>query len=84
MKRKHPELPDRYDAFLQELKERIRGAQVRAALSVNRELVLLYWRVWRAKAQAYAGLCRRTPTINLCNRSLHNCPGDTMSEFLKW
>ena len=43
MKRKHPELPDRYDAFLQELKERIRSAQVRAALSVNRELVLLYW-----------------------------------------
>lgn len=43
MKRKLPELPDRYQAFLQELKERIRGAQVRAALSVNRELVLLYW-----------------------------------------
>jgi hypothetical protein len=33
MKRKHPELPDRYDAFLQELKERIRSAQVRAALA---------------------------------------------------
>ena len=47
MKRKHPELPDRYDAFLQELKERIRGAQVRAALSVNRELVLLYWGIGR-------------------------------------
>ena len=47
MKRKHPELPDRYDAFLQELKERIRNAQVRAALSVNRELVLLYWGIGR-------------------------------------
>lgn len=47
MKRKHPELPDRYDAFLQELKERIRSAQVRAALSVNRELVLLYWGIGR-------------------------------------
>jgi len=47
MKRKHPELPDRYDAFLQELKERIRGAQVRAALSVNQELVLLYWGIGR-------------------------------------
>ncbi|MBZ5523518.1 MAG: PDDEXK nuclease domain-containing protein [Acidobacteriia bacterium] len=43
MKRNHPELPDRYHTFLQELKERIRSAQVRAALSVNRELVLLYW-----------------------------------------
>jgi len=47
MKRQHPELPDRYDAFLQELEERIRGAQVRAALSVNRELVLLYWGIGR-------------------------------------
>jgi predicted nuclease of restriction endonuclease-like (RecB) superfamily len=47
MKRKLPNLPDRYDAFLQELKERIRSAQVRAALSVNRELVLLYWGIGR-------------------------------------
>jgi hypothetical protein len=47
MKRKHPEPPDRYDAFLQELKERIRSAQVRAALSVHRELVLLYWGIGR-------------------------------------
>jgi predicted nuclease of restriction endonuclease-like (RecB) superfamily len=34
-----------YDAFLQSLKERIRTAQVKAALSVNRELVLLYWQI---------------------------------------
>jgi predicted nuclease of restriction endonuclease-like (RecB) superfamily len=30
---------------LRDLKERIRSAQVRAALSVNRELVLLYWQL---------------------------------------
>ena len=47
MKRQRPELPDRYDAFLQELKERIRSAQVRASLSVNRELLLLYWSIGR-------------------------------------
>jgi predicted nuclease of restriction endonuclease-like (RecB) superfamily len=35
----------RYDDFLQDLKERIRNSQVRAALSVNRELVLLYWQI---------------------------------------
>jgi hypothetical protein len=29
MKRKHPELADRYEAFLQKLKERIPSAQVR-------------------------------------------------------
>jgi predicted nuclease of restriction endonuclease-like (RecB) superfamily len=47
MKRQRPELPDRYHAFLQELKERIRSAQVRASLSVNRELLLLYWSIGR-------------------------------------
>lgn len=36
-----------YNDFLRELKERIRSAQVRAALSVNRELVLLYWQIGR-------------------------------------
>lgn len=34
-----------YAEFLRTLKERIRTAQVRAALSVNRELVLLYWQI---------------------------------------
>ncbi len=37
-----PVLPKGYDSFLTELKNRIRHAQLRAALSVNRELVLLY------------------------------------------
>ena len=36
-----------YDDFLRELKERIRSAQVRAVLAVNRELVLLYWQIGR-------------------------------------
>jgi len=40
-------LPDGYDDFLHNLKERIRTAQVRAALAVNRELVLLYWQIGR-------------------------------------
>lgn len=34
-----------YDQFLSDLKARIRAAQVRAALAVNRELILLYWQV---------------------------------------
>jgi predicted nuclease of restriction endonuclease-like (RecB) superfamily len=38
-------IPEGYDEFLRGLKERIRTAQVRAALAVNRELVLLYWRI---------------------------------------
>jgi predicted nuclease of restriction endonuclease-like (RecB) superfamily len=36
-----------YDDFLRDLKERIRHAQTRAALAVNRELVLLYWQIGR-------------------------------------
>jgi predicted nuclease of restriction endonuclease-like (RecB) superfamily len=32
---------------LNDLKERIRAAQVRAAVAVNRELVLLYWSIGR-------------------------------------
>ncbi len=40
-------IPENYDDFLRDLKERIRSAQVRAALSVNRELVLLYWQLGR-------------------------------------
>ena len=40
-------LPEDYAQFLASLKERIRNAQLRAALSVNRELVLLYWELGR-------------------------------------
>ncbi len=40
-------IPDNYHDFLRELKERILQAQVRAVLSVNRELVLLYWQIGR-------------------------------------
>ena len=36
-----------YDDFLADLKERIRTAQVKAALSVNRELIALYYDVGR-------------------------------------
>ena len=38
-------IPEGYDDFLRGLKERIRTAQVKAALAVNQELVLLYWRI---------------------------------------
>lgn len=39
--------PDNYPAFLAELKQRIRSARLTAALSVNKELVLLYWSIGR-------------------------------------
>lgn len=40
-------VPSGYEALLDDLKERIRRAQIRAALAVNRELVLLYWQIGR-------------------------------------
>ena len=36
-----------YAAFLEEIKARVSNAQIKAALSVNRELVLLYWNIGR-------------------------------------
>ena len=36
-----------YDELLRDLKRRIEQAQVRAAVAVNRELVLLYWNIGR-------------------------------------
>ncbi len=41
------QLPAGYPELLQELKERIRTAQIRASFAVNRELVLLYWSIGR-------------------------------------
>ena len=38
-------LSDAYKDFLSELKERIRSAQIRAALAVNQELIHLYWQI---------------------------------------
>jgi predicted nuclease of restriction endonuclease-like (RecB) superfamily len=40
-------LPTNYAELLQALQERIRRAQVTAALAVNRDLVLLYWQIGR-------------------------------------
>jgi hypothetical protein len=37
--------PDGYSDWLCDLKTRIHSAQQRAALAVNRELVLLYWQI---------------------------------------
>jgi DUF1016 N-terminal domain len=39
--------PDGYDEFLQDLKQRIRTAQLKAVFAVNRELILLYWQIGR-------------------------------------
>jgi predicted nuclease of restriction endonuclease-like (RecB) superfamily len=48
------QLPSGYQEFLQDLKGRIRAAQVQAAFAVNRELILLYWSIGRDLSQRFA------------------------------
>jgi len=38
-------LPPDYEGFLVQLKERIQQSQVQAIVTVNRELICLYWQV---------------------------------------
>lgn len=45
MGKKNELVIDSYHDFLRNLKARIRQSQVKAALSVNRELILLYWQL---------------------------------------
>ncbi len=53
MKRKAASLlPSSYAPLLAELKTRVQTAQVRAALTVNRELIRLYWQIGRAILEA--------------------------------
>jgi hypothetical protein len=56
--------PQGYAEWLAELKRRIHGAQQRATLAVNRELVLLYWQIGRdiLSRQAEQGWGRRSST----------------------
>jgi predicted nuclease of restriction endonuclease-like (RecB) superfamily len=44
--------PVGYAALLAEVKQRVRAAQVKAALSANRELILLYWHIGRVVVAA--------------------------------
>jgi predicted nuclease of restriction endonuclease-like (RecB) superfamily len=66
-----------YEEFLRDLKARIRSAQIKAALSVNRDLILLYWEIgrdilrqqgtqgWGAKVieRLAQDLCREFPDV---------------------
>ena len=46
-----------YALLLDKLKSRIHAAQARAALAINRELVLLYWQIGRAILERLAFPC---------------------------
>jgi hypothetical protein len=43
-----PSTPEGYSDLLADLKERVRSSQLKATLSVNRELIALYWDTGRS------------------------------------
>jgi predicted nuclease of restriction endonuclease-like (RecB) superfamily len=48
----HQPVAQFYDRFVEAIKKRIRTAQIKAAISANRELILLYWDIGRAIVDA--------------------------------
>jgi predicted nuclease of restriction endonuclease-like (RecB) superfamily len=67
-------LPLSYGDFLKDLKERIRGAQVKAALAVNRELLELYWHIGR-------GIVERQQTEGWGNAVIDRLAKDLQAAF---
>jgi hypothetical protein len=73
------QLPSGYHELLQDLKGRIRAAQMQAAFAVNRELILLYWSIGRDLSQRFAlknGAARlSTGSLGICRLSLRDSKG---------
>lgn len=70
------ELPEDYGLFLEELKGRIRSAQVRAAVAVNSELVMLYWTIGKRILRAQQSRGWGSGIIPTLSRDLSNAfPG---------
>ena len=65
-------IPEGYEDFLRDLKQRIQQAQIKAVLAVNSELILLYWRIGRdiLERQAQAGWGAKI--IDLLAKDLHS------------
>jgi hypothetical protein len=47
-------LPSGYPALLEDLKTRIRAAQLRAALTLNQETIQLYWSIGQDLSSRFA------------------------------
>ena len=56
-----------YDRFVESIKQRIRTAQIKAALAANAQLVLHYWEIGRdiLASQKREGGARRSSTVSL-------------------
>jgi predicted nuclease of restriction endonuclease-like (RecB) superfamily len=64
-------LPSDYPIFLSSMKERVQQAQLQAVLSVNRELILLYWHIGREIIKQQEQLGWGTGVIERLSRDLH-------------
>jgi len=67
-----PSLPPAYAEFLRSVKERIRTAQVRAAVAVNQELVQLYWGIGKEILARQNSEGWGTKVIDKLSKDLHS------------
>ncbi|MHB8482018.1 MAG: PDDEXK nuclease domain-containing protein [Nitrospiria bacterium] len=65
-------VPAGYVELLEDLKERVRSARIRAGLAVNCELVLLYWEVGRRIIEQQKSLGWGTKVVERLARDLQN------------
>ncbi|MEI9896518.1 MAG: DUF1016 N-terminal domain-containing protein [Chthoniobacter sp.] len=78
-KRVSPLLPSSYAPFLADLKARVRAAQMKAVVSVNRELILLYWHIGRE-------ILRAQKAEGWGTKVVERLAGDLAAEFpeIRW
>ena|ERR1022692_4435933 len=65
-------VPEGYEDFLRGLKQPIRQAQIRAVLSVNRELILLYWQIGNDILQRQGRAGWGAKIIDQLSKDLHH------------
>ncbi len=66
-----PLLPSDYQSFLNSLKEQVQQAQLKALVAVNRELILLYWRIGRSILERQAQEGWGAKVIDKLSQDLH-------------
>src|SRR5262245_16505867 len=68
--------PEGYEQFLGGLKDRIRNAQLRASLAVNRELIALYWHIGKGLVERQKSHGWGDAVIDRLGRDVrHSFPG---------
>jgi len=65
-------VPAGYVELLEDLKERVHSARIRAGLAANRELVLLYWEIGRRIIEQQKSLGWGTKVVERLARDLQN------------